>query len=149
MTSPLPSPDPGAFWQWILSAAAVLWMVRMTQSIWIARRGQTSAVTLGNVPLEVRGAAEFATRRDFETLAEQNRQEHSQIHAKVGGVERGMREEIRRDVGEIHTKVNELSRQVSGMQASDEHQTQQLAAISNKIDRLVERIPNVPTQGPK
>jgi len=86
----------------------------------------------------------------FEEHVRDNRREHENLFAKVGGVERGtmakldksfneLRAERALDMNTIHTKTNEIGREVSGLKASNELQNQQLARMDAKIDRILER----------
>ena len=86
----------------------------------------------------------------FEEHVRDNKREHENLFAKVGGVERGtmakldksfneLRAERALDMNTIHSKTNEIGREVSGLKASNELQNQQLARMDAKIDRILER----------
>ena len=58
--------------------------------------------TIDPQPLEVRGAAEFVPRKDFEHLRDENKREHEMLFAKIGGVSRGAEANLQTMRQEIH-----------------------------------------------
>jgi hypothetical protein len=82
-----------------------------------------------------------ATKEDLGRHVEDNRQEHQNIFAKIGGVERGLREEIKKDVGHLSDKISDVSADVTGLNKTNELQNQRLVHMDAKLDRLIERTP--------
>lgn len=76
---------------------------------------------------------------DFSRLADGNRQEHDNLFRKLGGVERGLRAEVKADVANLTEQFGHLSNDVAALSAATKLQNQQLTHIEAKLDRLIER----------
>ncbi len=90
-------------------------------------------------PLQVQAAAEYVSKEVFDAAVTEVKEEQSRLFSKLGGMERGLRDEVRRDVAELHEKVNGVSVQVGALSKATDLQNQQLAQISAKLDRVAER----------
>lgn len=90
-------------------------------------------------PLEVKEASAYVPQQVFENTIAELKEEQNRIFAKMGGMERSLRDEVRRDVGELHTKVNEIAVEVGALGKASELLNQHLAQISAKLDRIAER----------
>lgn len=58
--------------------------------------------TVSPQPLVVSPEKRFVERAEFESAIEQTRRERDQIHAKIGGVERGLAEKLESLRNEVH-----------------------------------------------
>jgi hypothetical protein len=124
---------------WVIGAVAVLQLV--TLAMQVLRWNQAAKREVYPQPLEVKGATEYLARKVFEGHAEQNQREHENLFTKLGGVERGIRAEVKSDGAALHDKINDVGREVSEHSATLELQNQRLAQIDAKLDRLIERRP--------
>lgn len=128
---------------WIIGATAVLQAVAAAFSIIraVVNRAERREMTLN---------AEAVPRPDFDVQIAENKHEHENIHARLGGVERGitshlngeiraLREERREDISALHGELNEVARKVSSLEATNTLQSQRLAEINAKLDRVIER----------
>lgn len=86
-------------------------------------------------PLQIEAAPRFAPAAELQRLES----ELSRIRAQMVDQERTLREEIRRDVAELHQKINGLSREVSSNTTAQEVANQQLIQIGSKLDRIIEK----------
>ena len=50
-----------------------------------------------------------------------------------------LRRERKKDTDELHARITIISREVSALMAETDMQTQRLASIDSKLDRLIER----------
>jgi hypothetical protein len=124
---------------WVIGAVAILQLVTMAMQI--LRWNAVSKREIHPQPLEVRGSIEFLPRKHFDEHTQQNKHEHEQLFTKLGGVERGIRAEVKGDSDALHDKINDVGREVSEHSATLELQNQRLAQIDAKLDRLIERRP--------
>ncbi|MFN0068330.1 MAG: hypothetical protein ACKVYV_11915 [Limisphaerales bacterium] len=140
MTDGLPNPKEIAdalFLHKLLSASTVLLaMVLGAMQLFGLRRNR---VSLDPAPLEVRQAHEFARKADLEKALEDWRRERDQLHAKLGGMERGIREEIRRDIEQLHDKLNMVALATAKLEATTALLNQTMTGLSVKLDRATER----------
>ena len=124
---------------WVIGAVAILQLV--TLGMQVLRWNEAAKREVHPQPLEVKDAAEFLPRQLFEDHAEQNQREHEYMFAKLGGIDRGLRAEMKQDTDGLHEKINSVGREVSEHSATLELQNQRLAQIDAKLDRLIERRP--------
>jgi chromosome segregation ATPase len=124
---------------WVIGAMAILQLV--TLGMQLLRWNQAAKREVHPQPLEVKGAQEYLPRQLFEEHAEQNRREHEHLFAKLGGLDRGLRAELKQDADGLQEKINTVGREVSEHSATLELQNQRLAQIDAKLDRLIERRP--------
>lgn len=90
-------------------------------------------------PLETKKAADYVPKYEFEKHVEQNRQDHDHLHSKIGGVDRGNGKKISDEVTNVHNRVNAIEKSIGGLEVASDLQSQRLAQIDAKIDRLIER----------
>lgn len=121
------------------------WQILLVLNFLLGVAGTVVGLMRGNrrsiepSPLEVRESPAYVPQQVFETTISELKEEQNRIFAKMGGMERGIREEVRRDVEKLHDKVNEVAVQVGGLSASFELLNQNLARISAKLDVISER----------
>ena len=124
---------------WVIGAVAILQLV--TLGMQVLRWNQAAKREVHPQPLEIKDATEFLPRQLFDDHAEQNQREHEHLFARLGGLERGLRAEMKQDTEGLHEKINSVGREVSEHSATLELQNQRLAQIDAKLDRLIERRP--------
>lgn len=78
----------------------------------------------------------YATKSEMEKALCENHEEHQSLFSKIGGVERGLRQEIKADTGELHEKVNKVDSIVSGLKTATDMQNQQLLRMEGKLDAM-------------
>lgn len=128
---------------WVISASAVL--QALVGAISVARFFLNRAERR-----QVQIRADALTRPDFDAHVQENKHEHENLFAKLGGLERGLnarlnaelkvlRDERREDISALHQELNQVARNVSGLEATNMLQSQRLAEISAKLDRVIER----------
>ena len=128
---------------WVIAATALLQAAVAGLSIvkFFMHRSERREVTI---------SPDAVSRPDFEAHALENKHEHENLFAKLGGLERGinahlnlelksLREERREDVRGLHSELNDLARKVSGLDATNALQNQRLAEINAKLDRVIDR----------
>ena len=127
---------------WIIGATAVLQAVGAALSIarFFINRSEKREVTI---------SPDVVSRPDFEAHALENKQEHSHLFSRLGGLERGLhsrldaeikllREEGREDIRALRVELNDVAKTVSSLEAFNTLQTQRLAEINAKLDRVIE-----------
>ncbi|MDR3459563.1 MAG: hypothetical protein P4N60_19205 [Verrucomicrobiae bacterium] len=113
-------------------------MAIATFGMWLdSRKSRTTNITPN--PLEVKEAASFVHRQEFEKHVEVNSQTHRDIFSKIGGVERGANSSIESKVETVRKDLVHVSNQVSALESKTDAQNQQLARMDAKLDRLTER----------
>jgi hypothetical protein len=90
-------------------------------------------------PFEVKAAAEYVHKPEFSAQMEANQQEHQNLFSKLGGVERGLRAEMKKDTDALHEKINAVSNQNAAQTAKLDLVNQRQVQMDGKIDRLLER----------
>ena len=92
-------------------------------------------------PEELKGGADVIAQRVvvLENESKEGMVRRRAMHEKIDGVEKRVRDDLKRDTELIHEKVNNIAREVSGLSAKTELQNQQLARIETSVHRLAER----------
>ncbi len=116
------APDANAMLQLFLAANLILSVAIGIKTFFPAKR------EIGGQPIEVKGAVDWARRDVVDKHMESNHREHENIFKKIGGMERGIYEEI-----------NKLREGQAKNNSNDQHQNQHLVHIESKLDRLIER----------
>ena len=124
---------------WVIGAVAILQLI--TLGMQVLRWNQAAKREVHPQPLEIKDAPEFLPRQLFDDHAQQNQREHEHLFARLGGLDRGLRAEMKQDSDGLHEKINTVGREVSEHSATLELQNQRLAQIDAKLDRLIERRP--------
>jgi hypothetical protein len=123
-------------------------------AIWYGKqifgKKEKSETVFSPQPFIIAMEKEFIKLHTFEEAMKENKREHENIFSKIGGVERGaagrleqqltsMRDESRKDRGELHEKINEARESVAALEATTGLQNQSLAAIQSDVKRILER----------
>ncbi len=132
----MPPTDSELLWRLVVLAGVVLGPVVSVATL--VRMGRSQRRLIEPMPLEVKAAADFVSRKDFDHHVAETRQVHSQIFAKLSGMERGIREEMRDDLKQIRLEISGLAREVGSLTTSTSAQNQSLASMSAKLDRVAE-----------
>lgn len=91
-------------------------------------------------------ASYFATRREV-TALEARMDKHvtdtktttDQLFSKVGGMERGLRNEFNAEMGQLHEKINGVHTSVARLEGHTELMRATMSNIDSKLDRMIER----------
>ena len=124
--------------------AVLFFLVAGVNQVWklIDRARGQRPLTLSPSPLEVKGADRFADHTEFHRHVVENKDEHQHIFAKLGGIERGLREEMKADTANLHEKVNKVDREVVGLRSMTEMQNKMLERIAAGGDERERNIHN-------
>ena len=118
----------------VLSALLLAVLVGQGLQIWLGiMRGKAQerrSISFEGTPVD---------KAEFLAALAANEAQHKDLFSKIGGVERGVRAEVKADTLRVEEKVNIVDRKVSGLEASNNAQNQKLAHMDGKLDRLVER----------
>lgn len=136
-------PDPSTFSSigWILASLAALFVAINTVDDFVRRRanGGKDIHTIEPNPLTVRQEVEFVTRRDFEALQVEHRNEREQFNARMSGMELRIREEVKKDVAELHEKMNSVALGVARLESSDNAKEKMMSQMHDDIRELIQR----------
>lgn len=131
--SPLPDPHSPVAVGWTL--IVITWLLSTATSLVVGfftirnlTRKQTREVTV---------TGENVSKTAFEQHVEHNQKEHENLFSKLGGVDRGIRAEVKKDTEAIHEKINAVAREVSGLTTATDMQNQQLIRIEGKLDTTI------------
>ncbi len=119
---------------WVLGAVGFLQLVSLGMQV--LRYQQAEKREIGPQPFLVKGEIQFATRADFEAHVIQDVKEHENIFSKLGGIERGIRGEMKVDAEKIHEKVNTVAIDVGSVKATLQLQNQFMAQMMSKLDNI-------------
>jgi len=117
------APDANSMLQLILSVNVLLSVAIGIKTFFFPSRRE-----VGPQPFEVKGTVEWARKDVVDKTIEANHREHENLFKKIGGMERG-----------IYDEINKLREGQSRNNTNDEHQNQHLVHIESKLDRLIER----------
>ena len=84
--------------------------------------------------------AEYVNRRDFEVHIAEVRRDRDQLHAKLGGMERGLREEMKADIEKLHEKVNTTNLGVARLETETRSQNTLLAQLREDLHAAFLRV---------
>jgi len=119
-----PATNPGAVGAWVLIAIAVM----------------------GGLLVLINLASYFATRREvaalerrIETHERLTKEVTDDLFTKVGGVERGVRGELKGDIEKLREEIKEAGAGVAGLVATVQQVNQSLTSAHARLDRFVER----------
>lgn len=136
LANTLPDPNHFASIGWVLVILAAI-IVGLRQGIGFFRDLKQKPE-----PYEVQreAAAAYVTKPVFESHIAVNHREHENLFSKIGGMERGIRGELKTDFEKLSEALSDLSREVGGLKDVGEVRSQQMARLESKMDRLAERI---------
>ena len=80
---------------------------------------------------------DVATKAEVERMAADHRAAVREMDSKMIGIENKLRDEIRKDVGELHVKVNQVSDAVARVETQGRLQADQLTEIREDIRSLM------------
>lgn len=111
-------------------ALAVLLALQIATLIAGFMRGRDAArrsVSFEGVPLD---------KSEFEKHVSQNREEHDHIFSKLGGVERGIRAEVKTDLAPVIEEQKRMGQQLAALNQSNHSQERHLEKMDQKLDDL-------------
>jgi hypothetical protein len=101
------------------------------------RAGKDGERVISPQPFEVKAAAEFVPKKDFEQHVRSNTERHGQLFHVIEVVKEEARKELKADTTALHEKINKVDREVGAIGEGMKFQNQQLASIqANLIDAL-------------
>jgi hypothetical protein len=122
---------------------SMICVVITTILAWVAiAKAQKVQVTFAGTPVD---------KKEFEKHVERDDMEFDNLHARIGGTERGVERRLTDRINAVeakdaesrrtlHLEVGTISRQVAKLEANDETNTTRLVQMDAKIDRLIERM---------
>lgn len=125
----------------VLAAFAGLLVSINTIDDFFRRRsnGGKEVHTIEPNPLTVRQEVEFVTRRDFEALQVEHRNEREQFNMRMSEMELRIREEVKEDVAALHEKMNSVALGVARLESSDNAKEKRMAQMHDDIRELIQR----------
>jgi septal ring factor EnvC (AmiA/AmiB activator) len=112
----------------------------------IVRGGRPQQTQISNQPVEVKAAPHLVTHEQFEAHARVDQHEFDEVkaaiagvHSKMGGMERGLRAEIKTDVTALHEKVNKVDREIGAIAEAVKLQGQQIASMNTTLLNVLNR----------
>lgn len=137
MLADMPVPTSLELGGWIVCLVAV--MAGLNQAFKLKRNVTGQAQSISPQPFEVKAAADYVHKTDFERHIASNTAEHQNLFAKLGGIDRGLRETLKKDTDALHEKINTVTNQNAGQTAKLDLVNQRQVQMDGKIDRLLER----------
>ena len=136
----LPDPSSAQSIGWIILAAGAV-MAAINQGHALIRRssGKEDQRTISPNPLNVRAEPQYVSKEDFEAFVAETVRGRDQLHAKLGGMERGLREEMKADVKDLHEKINDVALGVARVETEQRSQGNHLQQWMQDIKDLMKR----------
>lgn len=137
----MPDPQTWSSIGWILGALVGLLVSINTVDDFFKRRanGGKDIHTIEPNPLTVRQEVEFVTRRDFEALQVEHRNEREQFNARMSGMELRIREEMKKDVAELYEKINTVALGNARIESESNSHGKILGQMHDDIRELMQR----------
>lgn len=135
-------PDPSSFQSigWLLvCAAAVIASINQIDAFFKRRTGGADRIEVGGQPLLVRADETYVTQKAFDAHVAEARRSYEQIHARLGGMERGLREEVKADIEKLHEKVNTTNIGVARLESETRAQNTMLSQLRDDLAQLLRR----------
>lgn len=85
-------------------------------------------------------ARSFVPKEVFNAHVQRDESEHKDIFHRLGGMDRGLRAEMKAESTRIEDKFTNLAREVSEGNTTAELINQRVVQMDNKLDRLIERL---------
>lgn len=102
----------------------LLQIVNIVSGLVRGHQAKRRSVSFEGVPVD---------KADFEKHIAANREEHDQLFSKLGGEARGIRAEVKQDIGGVYGEINKLRETMAGVKTATELQNQQLARIESHV----------------
>ena len=136
----LPDPNSAQSVGWLVIAAGAA-MAAMNQGHALIRRasGKEDERTISPNPLNVRAEPQYVSKEDFEAFVAETIRGRDQLHARLHGMERGLREEMKADVKDLHEKINDVSLCVARVETEQRSQGNHLQQWMQDIKDLMKR----------
>ena len=135
-------PDPSNFAAvgWLIVAlASLIGAINQIDAFVKRRSGKEDQRQVGPQPFVIKTQDEYVTRRAFETHIAQMARERDQLHARLGGMERGLREEMKADIEKLHEKVNATNLGVARVETETRAQSTMLNQMREDLHEFMKR----------
>ena len=123
---------------WLYAAATIAQLVATITVLITLNSKQRREITFAGVPVD---------KTDFDKHVQENREVHTQLFAKLSGVQRAAETTLHgreRDAVEgrrqMHETISTLGERVAGVETQTEMIEKRTAQIDTKVDRLIERM---------
>lgn len=117
---------------------ALLFVVLIGQAItiWMGIMGRSQKREIHPQPLKVEGITQFALKEQFEQHAAEDLRAHENLFAKMGGMERGIRAEIKVDIEKLYVEVNRLREGQASLNTMTHAQDRKIEQMDSKLDDI-------------
>lgn len=122
-------------WKGVIVCTAVMGLV--LQVLQFTSRNKSQRRLLEPNPLVVSPAAEHPSRKEFEEHVAVTRKVTDDLHARLGGMERGLRREFGEQLDGVRTKVDSIATDMAAVKAEAELHTRQLDSVQADIKQLI------------
>lgn len=103
------------------------------------RSGKYAEQTISPQPFEVKAAAEYVHKHQFEQHVQANTERHGQLFSQIAHAREQARQELKSDTNAMHEKINKVDREVGAIAKGMELQNQQLARIETSLHSNLRR----------
>jgi hypothetical protein len=92
-------------------------------------------------PVEITHTERFAPRDQVEKIQVENISAHGEITERIDVLERDLRADVKRDIGDLYTVVNKLREDVAALNQATNSQDNQIQRVMDKLDDILRRLP--------
>lgn len=126
-----PATQAGPVGSWLLIAIAIMagLLILMNLASYFATRREVTAMERRIEAAEARITAQAVATKEVT----------DDLFSKLGGVERGVRTELKGDIEKLRSDIQSASADVAGLSATATQLNQSLAAMQARLDRFIER----------
>ncbi len=132
----LPAPDPASFWQWLLSAAAIVGLMLAVLKLWKELR-PSRPTEISPQPLQVEAFKRFATKDEVDQLSSELREDMETLEMKFARLETAVHESETRIINKGEERAKAIHERINNQ---SEAQAEVMQHISGQIGELAGQI---------
>jgi uncharacterized coiled-coil protein SlyX len=131
----LPSPDPASFWQWLLSAAAVLTIVWMGLRVW--REFSPRPNSFGPQPFVVSAEKRFALQEELDRVAAEFRVEMNALEQQIKEIDKRIGRSQTEIIAAGESRAKDIHKRIDNF---SEHTSDQLNLVTSRLGEVMGQI---------
>jgi uncharacterized coiled-coil protein SlyX len=131
----LPSPDPASFWQWLLSAAALLSVAWLVIRIW--REVSPRANNFGPQPFVVAAEKQFATQVELDRVTAELRKDMNALEMQIRDIDTRIGESQAKIIHAGESRAKDIHKRIDNF---SQHTNDQLNLVTSRLGEVMGQI---------